>query len=176
MLSRTAVVMAALLAAMALAACGSDDEQAEVIREERRDAAQSARQDERIKQLQREVEGLKDGGSKPVDTPPATTTTAPPPDTDASSDGGAGDWPGGSGHTAILASVSDEAEARSIQSQATSSGLDAGVLYSSDYRSLRPGYWVVFSGAFDSQAGAADRANRAKSLGYSDAYPRFVSP
>jgi hypothetical protein len=54
--------------------------------------------------------------------------------------------------------------------------LDAGVLFSSDFRSLRPGYWVVFSGTFSAQPDAARRADRARELGYSSAYPRLVSP
>jgi hypothetical protein len=86
-----------------------------------------------------------------------------------------GDWPGGAGYTAILASVATESQARMIQSQATAAGLDAGVLFSSNFRSLRAGYWVVFSGTFGSQSDATARATRAKGLGYPQAYPRFVS-
>jgi hypothetical protein len=50
------------------------------------------------------------------------------------------------------------------------------VLFSSDYSSLRPGYWVVFSGSFGSVGEAAARTARAQELGYTDAYPRFVAP
>jgi hypothetical protein len=98
------------------------------------------------------------------------TSTAEPPAA------ASGDWPGGSGYTVILASLSSETQARSQQAQATSAGLDAGVLYSSNFRSLRPGYWVVFSGVFSSQGDAVRRTSRAKSLGYATAYPRFISP
>ncbi|MGV1049949.1 MAG: SPOR domain-containing protein [Solirubrobacterales bacterium] len=87
-----------------------------------------------------------------------------------------GDWPGGPGFTAVLASLSTESEARAGQLRATARGLDAGVLFSTDFRSLRPGYWVVFSGDFASAGEAAERAERAHGLGYSDAYPRFVAP
>jgi len=44
-----------------------------------------------------------------------------------------------------------------------------------NYRSLRPGLWVVFSGTSSSKQDANRRAARAKSLGYRDAYPRFIS-
>jgi len=74
-----------------------------------------------------------------------------------------------------LASVASEAEARRVQAAASRSGLDAGVLYSTNYRSLKPGFWVVFSGTSPSKQDADRRAARAKSLGYGDAYPRFVS-
>lgn len=109
---------------------------------------------------------------------PTTTVVKVPPTTSnpsTSSAGSRGDWPGGSGFTVILASKGSEAEARSLQSQATAAGLDAGVLYSSNFRSLRPGYWVVFSGTFSTATDAGRRAARAKELGYTDAYPRFVS-
>jgi cell division septation protein DedD len=101
--------------------------------------------------------------------PAPQTTPAPTPS-------GSGDWPGGSGYTVILASEGSETAARSTQSQATATGLDAGVLYSSNFRSLRPGYWVVFSGRFTTEGQASQRAVRARELGYGDAYPRFVSP
>lgn len=76
----------------------------------------------------------------------------------------------------MLGAFSTEENARSQQSEATGLGLDAGVLYSSNFSSLRPGYWVVFSGTFSSQEEAAARALRAQELGYTDSYPRFVSP
>ena len=99
-----------------------------------------------------------------------TVTTKPEP-----KPGPSDDWPGGSGYTTILASLGSQSEAVSEAAQATGRGLSAGVLYSSDYSSLRPGYWVVFSGSFQSESEASRRAIRAQSLGYSDAYPRFVS-
>lgn len=102
-----------------------------------------------------------------------TVTSTPPPA--SSTQTSSGDWTG-SGYTAVLASVSGQDQARAIQRRASDAGLDAGVLYSSGYRSLRPGYWVVYSGHFDTQPQASARASRAKSLGFGDAYPRYVSP
>ncbi len=76
----------------------------------------------------------------------------------------------------MLGAFSNEENARTLQLEATELGLDAGVLYSSNFSSLRPGYWVVFSGTYASQEEAAERAERAQELGYSDSYPRFVAP
>jgi hypothetical protein len=89
---------------------------------------------------------------------------------------GLGDWPGGSGYTVILASKISETAARNVQSQAAANGLNTGILYSTDFRSLRPGYWVVFSGVYATQPEAAQAAVQARALGFTDAYSRFVSP
>jgi len=134
----------------------------------RQEGAQNARQSERIKQLERELQDRSAETTATVPTPvPTTTTSSPPPPED--------DWPGGSAYTAMLGAFSVESNARARQSEATGRGIDAGVLWSSDYSSLTPGYWVVFSGSFPSSAEAVARASRARELGYSDSYPRFVS-
>jgi hypothetical protein len=78
-----------------------------------------------------------------------------PPDT------GSSDWPiGTTAWTAILASVRDEADARAAKSRVAREGEPAGVLYSSDFPDLRPGYWVVFSGRFGDRADAIAQATR----------------
>lgn len=105
-----------------------------------------------------------------------TPTSSPNPEPTTASTSATGDWPGGSAYSAMLGAFSTEANARSRQQEATERGLDAGVLYSSDFSSLTPGYWVVFSGTFDSAEEAEARADLAHSVGYSDAYPRFVAP
>ena len=87
-----------------------------------------------------------------------------------------GDWPGGSGYSAMLGAFSSEAGARLRQEEVSERGLEAGVLSSSEFASLRPGYWIVFSGDFGSEGEAAARAKEARGVGVSDAYPRFVSP
>jgi hypothetical protein len=125
------------------------------------------------------------GESSQVRTDPTTTTrpgptrTSPdpkpqtPPDPRGPRSNG---WPGGSGYTVILASSRAESDARAVQRRASDAGLDAGVLRSSDFASLRRGYWVVFSGTFEQVDGASGRQSRARSLGFPDAYTRFVSP
>jgi hypothetical protein len=174
-------------AALALAACGggsssssTGDGAAELahqheLAQARRQGAQAARQAARIKDLEREVHAVREGEKRKA-TQSGQSAAEPEPAPAVQTEPGSDDWPGGSGYTAILASVSSEGEARSIQTEATGKGLDAGVLYSSDYSSLRPGYWVVFSGVFPDADGAEGRAGHAHELGYSDAYPRFVSP
>ena len=180
-LSPAVLVLAiVILASVMLSACGggssssstASDGAAELahqreLAQARRQGAQAAREAARIKDLEREVHAAReDARTSQSQSPPPTA--AAEPDTN--------DWPGGSGYTAILASVASDSEARSIQTEATGKGLDAGVLFSSEYSSLRPGYWVVFSGIFQSTGEAAERADHAHELGYSDAYPRFVSP
>jgi hypothetical protein len=76
----------------------------------------------------------------------------------------------------ILGSEGTEADARAVAAQATAAGLNAGVLDSTNFRSLRLGYWVAFSGLYATQPEAASAAQRARQLGFADAYPRFVSP
>jgi len=100
------------------------------------------------------------------------------PGTGRSSAGGAtrrsDDWPGIAGHTTILASKDSKAAARRAQNAACDRGLAAGVLYSTNYRSLKRGFWVVFSGTSAGRQEAQRRTKQAKSLGYRGAYTRFV--
>jgi stage II sporulation protein D len=92
----------------------------------------------------------------------------------------AGDWPAGrSGYTVVLDSIpesSGEKAARAEATNAARSGLPSvGVLRSSDFSSLRPGYWVVFTGVYGS-AGQAAAAARTASGRYPAAYARQVTP
>ena len=130
--------------------------------------------------------------TQPAPTPPSSTDTssatptAPtvpreprprePGATNSEGTNGGADWPGGSGYTVVLASKTELASARAVQRLASDAGLDAGVLQSSHFSSLRPGYWVVFSGAYAAQSDATRRQSRARSLGFTDAYVRFVAP
>lgn len=169
-----------VVAALLLGGCGGggDDQATEQrIQRERAEAALIAKQEERIKQLERQRrEPRKESDPRPSVTPvqpaprPRAPAASPKPSLRPSDD-----WPGGSGYTTILVSVASETEARRVQAQASERGLDAGVLFSTNYRSLRPGFWVVFSGTSPSKQDADRRTAQAKSLGYGDAYPRFVS-
>jgi hypothetical protein len=162
-----------------LTGCGSSDDSGagELARQQelaaaRRQAAEDAQQSAHIEELERKLKGVKRGSSQ--DQSP--TTAAAPPSSSTATTPSLGDWPGGAGYTVILASVSSEAEARSTQQEASGRGLDAGLLYSSNFNSLRPGYWVVFSGFFSTEQETVARTSRAQELGYSDAYARFVAP
>ncbi len=92
----------------------------------------------------------------PTETQPTETqpTETQPPDT-------GGDWPAGeTAWTAILSSVRSESDARAAKARLAGSGEPAGVLFSSDYPGLRPGYWVVFSGSYSSEAAAEAQAQK----------------
>lgn len=173
------------LGGLLLCACGGSGESGasqlarqRELAEARKEAAQNARQSAHIKDLERELKSISKEHEHPdqVEPDPAATVPATADSSAGEQGSNLGDWPGGSGFTAILASLSTEADAASTQAEATARGLDAGVLYSSNFSSLRPGYWVVFSGVFPDASGASTRASRAHELGYSDAYPRFVAP
>lgn len=184
-LGRRAFSVVLLAVAGAAVGCGGDGDQPSDaanqeavearIDRERDEAARIARQDERLKLLERELKEAKRAPRTRTVTAPGTASPPPAAATTATAPAG-DDWPGGAAHTVILASVASEAEARALQRRASDAGLDAGVLFSSSYRSLRPGFWVAFSGTFPSSSAAAARQARARSLGFGDAYVRFVSP
>ena len=97
------------------------------------------------------------GGSEAVPTPTVTSETA------------LADWPSGtSGWTNVLVSVPkvdgrDAAVARA--EQARRKGLRrVGVLDSSRYASLHPGYWVVFAGVYSSEPEATSRLREARGV------------
>jgi hypothetical protein len=86
-------------------------------------------------------------------------------------------WPTGkSAYTVVLASASTRSAAESKARQATGRGISAGVLNSSNYSSLRPGYWVTFAGQFSSASAASSAAKRYASQGFPSSYGRFVKP
>lgn len=178
-------VLLLLTAVAALSACGggsTDSGASELARQQelteaRKQAAQDARQSAHIKELERRLKSIarENRSGRPTQVPPTPSETTSQTSVQEQTSS-LGDWPGGSGFTAILASLPSEAEAVSTQAEATTRGLDAGMLYSSNFSSLRPGYWVVFSGSFADASEAAARTRRAHELGFVDAYPRFVSP
>jgi hypothetical protein len=86
-------------------------------------------------------------------------------------------WPTGfAGYTVALASTVTYAGAVDAFRRATAHGLpEVGVLRSSDYSSLNPGCWFVFSGAYSKAASAARGVSAARAAGFSDAYVRFVA-
>ena len=111
-------------------------------------------------------------------TTTATTTTATT--TTTSTTGSLTTWPPGKdGFTVVLKSVPRsqgrapaEAEARRAQSQ----GLpQPGVLDSSDYSSMNAGYYVAFSGVYDTKAQAESGLATARSRGFPLAYVRRVA-
>jgi hypothetical protein len=108
-------------------------------------------------------------------TTPGATVTTPPANPNALAV-----WPAGkTGYTNVLESLPvtaghDAAVAKARKAKAN--GLkDVGVLPSSQYPSLHPGYFVVFSGIYATQAEATAALSTAHAKGFPDAYQTRVT-
>ncbi|HWG55620.1 MAG TPA: hypothetical protein VNT58_03765 [Gaiellaceae bacterium] len=122
-------------------------------------------------------------GTTGATAPPATTarppaTTARPPATTAPPAVLA--WPRDRrGWTIVLLSLPQDggrARAEARAAEARRRGLrNVGVLNSSNFASLHPGYYVVFTGVFDSQAEAASALPPARAA-FATAYQREIVP
>ena len=135
-------------------------------------------------------------------TAAATTTTAPPPPTTTAvtttattptppppkpkpkpkpkPSGGLTTWPAGTnGYTVVLESIPSSAGAAlplAAARHAQRSGLpQVGVLASSSYASLHPGYSVVFSGVYPTSAAASAALPNAHARGFPSAYQARVA-
>jgi hypothetical protein len=116
----------------------------------------------------------------PTTTAPATTaptTTAPPP---PPANPAAVSWPRNQrGWTIVLLSLPQANGRGAAAAQATEArrgGLRrVGVLDSSRYASLHPGYYVVFTGVFETEAEAASALQRARAV-FPAAYQREIVP
>ena len=113
-------------------------------------------------------------------TPTATlpTTQAPPPPPPPKT---LAAWPAGrTGWTVVLASIPTtvgRADALGRARQALRAGLkQPGVLDSSRFSSLHPGYYVVFSGIYGSEEQAKAAASTAHARGFPAAYWRRITP
>jgi hypothetical protein len=111
---------------------------------------------------------------------PSTPTQPPPPTTTAPQPGALISWPAGrSGFTVVLQSIPTGA-GRSLAiaraRDASRAGLpQVGVLDSSRYASLHPGYWVVFSGIYSSRSKADQARSTAVAKGFELAYAREIT-
>ncbi len=131
-----------------------------------------------------------------VTTPTSTTPTAPtvetttlpaPPEPTSSTPttpsgppNGKTEWPEGkNGWTVVLVSypiANGRDTALQKAQDAAKKGLpEVGVLVSSRYSSLHPGYYVVFSGVYDSRELAQAGRRTARSNGFGGAYERPVT-
>ena len=117
----------------------------------------------------------------PTETAPTTTqtkttpTTATTPPTNQ-----VRSWPAGrSGYTVVLNSIPTTAgRARAVDEarRAIRAGLqDVGVLESSQFSTLHPGYYVVFSGFYPSSAAATNAVAAARDAGFRTPYPRQIA-
>jgi hypothetical protein len=128
-------------------------------------------------------------GTVGVITQPQTVTINPPTTTlgtttsgttGTTTSSGIISWPAGKdGYTIILKSVPTSAgrsQADGAAHRAINKGLSqVGVLNSSDYSSLNPGYWVTFTGIYDTQGQADAGLSNARSKGFPTAYSRRVA-
>jgi predicted nucleic acid-binding Zn ribbon protein len=111
------------------------------------------------------------GAVAPGATPSATPSVSPTP-TPAST---FPDWPAGrSAWTIVLKSASSKSAAETAARNLQSAGVTVGILHSDDHSSLKPGFWVVFSGQYDSQKAAENGMSSLPSKP-ADAYVRRVS-
>jgi hypothetical protein len=118
--------------------------------------------------------------------PPTTTLATEPtttPTTTAQTTTGTGQiitWPANQdGFTVVLRSTptsEGRGPADATAQQALNAGLtQVGVLNSSDYSSLNPGYYVTFTGVYSTKREAENALPRARSAGFPTAYVREVS-
>jgi hypothetical protein len=118
----------------------------------------------------------------PTTTTTTTTTTLPTTTTSptTTTNGSLISWPAGTdGYTGVLKST-PTSQGRGPAEAAGQEALDAGltqvgILDSSDYSSLNPGYYVTFTGVYTTQAQAEGALPNARSKGFPTAYVRRVA-
>jgi len=88
-------------------------------------------------------------------------------------------WNDADGYTLVLASVPNangRASAVQIARRALDQGLpDVGILDSTTFSGLAPGFFVVFTGIYTSNADAAARLTQARTAGFTAAYVRRIT-
>jgi hypothetical protein len=114
------------------------------------------------------------------DEPAGTSTDAPVSGTPGSTTTDSGDWPADreSGWTVIVAGYpGNEPRAQQRAADVQEDGFsDSGVLLSTDFTSLCPGFYVVFSGVFDERADADARLSKLSAKpDYAGMYVREVT-
>jgi len=123
--------------------------------------------------------------------PPTTTTTTPTQPTTTTqpttstqptttTPGTIISWPAGTdGYTVVLKSTptaQGRGPADAAAQQAINAGLrQVGVLNSSDYSSMNPGYYVTFTGVYTTESQAQAALPNARSKGFPTAYVRRVA-
>jgi hypothetical protein len=112
--------------------------------------------------------------------PPSTPSKPPPSTTTAPAAGALTSWPAArGGYTVVLESIptsSGRGLALARARAASRAGLpQVGVIDSGRYSSLHPGYFVVFSGIYNSQAQADTAQSAAAAKGFRLAYSRQIT-
>lgn len=116
---------------------------------------------------------------QPTTTFATTTSQTTTSQTTTTQTGSIISWPSGrDGYSVFLKSTpkrEGRGPAESAAQRAINAGLpQVGILDSSSYSSLRPGYYVTFTGIYDSQSQAESALPRARSAGFPLAYVRQV--
>jgi hypothetical protein len=119
-------------------------------------------------------------GTPTTSGPPPTPSTPPPARSKPSAAGGLTVWPANqAGYTIVIESVPTSAGRSLAVARARSArraGLpEVGVLNSSGYSSLHPGYWVVFSGIYSTPGQAEQARQAAAGKGFTAAYSRQIT-
>jgi septal ring-binding cell division protein DamX len=119
-------------------------------------------------------------GDSASPTPTPSPGSTPPPggntDTGTGSTGTIATWPSGkTAWTVILESATSKSAAEAKANELSSDGTSVGVLHSDDFSSLNKGYWVVFSGTYDSKSAAESALDGLKAK-VPEAYVRHVVP
>jgi cell division septation protein DedD len=122
--------------------------------------------------------------SPPKQTTPATTSTATSTPATTSTPAATStpgttiaSWPAGvTGFTVVLGVLPGKAAANASAIKLAATGITAGVLDSSNYSSMRPGDWVVFSGTYTTKTQADAAASSLQAKGQPSAYAFSVVP
>jgi cell division septation protein DedD len=112
----------------------------------------------------------------PTPTPASAEPAAPAPSPAPAAPAAVETWPEGEeAWTVILLSSESRPPADARAGELAAAGTPVGVLHSDDFSSLRPGYWVVFSGRY---ATVEEAQAAASGLGAAAAgsYARLVKP
>jgi hypothetical protein len=107
------------------------------------------------------------------------TTTAPLPTTTAAKVTTLTEWTVADGYTLVLASIpvaNGRASAVQIAERALAAGLPAvGIIDTKDFSGLHPGYFVVFTGVYESNSDAALHISQAQAAGFTAPYTRRIT-
>jgi hypothetical protein len=118
------------------------------------------------------------GTEATVPTTAPVITIAPPPTTTLPRSTTLTRWSAADGYTVVLASIPSaigRSSAVQIAKHALAKGLaHIGVLDSKEFSSLHPGYFVVFSGFYRSNASASEHVSQAEGAGF-PAYARRIT-
>jgi hypothetical protein len=110
---------------------------------------------------------------------PPVTTTQPPATTTGAKVTTLTEWTVADGYTLVLASIpvaNGRASAVQIAKRALAAGLPSvGVLDTKDFSGLHPGYFVVFTGVYETNSAAAAHISQAETAGFTAPYARRIT-